>query len=731
MVAVNICVFLVAGVTFNMIQAAPLSNNNNGNKVSLNNSAICTTPQCVLAAADILDDMDALIDPCQDFSQYVCGGFKDKHEIPPSKASIGVMDILGSSNNRVLQLILDASLGKSPLSAPQDVASQNNINKLQDLYSSCMDEAAILKAGRKPLADEIYKLMRLFPASESPLEKNMLSNCLGQHTRLGFAFPGFFKLSVRPDTMDPSANILFVYETGLFLDSAKDYQDVDKVQKYKETVAAMFQKIKQEWLETAKDVIDFEIQLAAIATLPSEPYDPVMSNHLYTFERLSSLTPSIDWSLLLQEALPTDVKYTRPTLVQFPSYLVRLDALLQKTSSKTIQHYFAWIIVQNLAVYVARPYKQPLMDYNKPPTGVSAQINTMRWNTCVNAVNTNLGQMVGHYFIQEIFKGNSRQEVMTIIDNILASYEKDFPTLDWLEMATSNEAIKKVKGVVQSIGYSTEDPDVTSPQSLEEYYKDYTVSANEYFTNQLQYSIWKISNQFNHLNRPTHRNAMSMVPATVNAYNLQSSNSISFAAGILRMPYFHVDNPEYMNYGAMGAVAGHEIGHSFDNIGRRYDEIGGLKNWWTEATAEAFNEKAQCFVEQYGNFTIKGSDNKDYNLNGRLTLDENLADNGGLKMSFSAWQSLIKSDPDGEKANNFMLPGLDMYTPEQLFFISYGRLWCEKTRPEALVSQIQTKNHSPNKWRINGVVQNSPDFAKAFQCKVGTPMNPIKKCEVW
>ncbi|KAG0365784.1 hypothetical protein BGX24_003968 [Mortierella sp. AD032] len=142
---------------------------------------------------------------------------------------------------------------------------------------------------------------------------------------------------------------------------------------------------------------------------------------------------------------------------------------------------------------------------------------------------------------------------------------------------------------------------------------------------------------------------MSMVPATVNAYNLQSSNSISFAAGILRMPYFHVDNPEYMNYGAMGAIAGHEIGHSFDNIGRRYDEIGGLKNWWTEATAEVFNEKAQCFVEQYGNFTIKGSDNKDYNLNGRLTLDENLADNGGLKMSFSAWQSLIKSDPDGQK----------------------------------------------------------------------------------
>ncbi|KAG0365785.1 hypothetical protein BGX24_003969 [Mortierella sp. AD032] len=433
-----------------MIQAAPLSNNN-GNKVSFNNSAICTTPQCVLAAADVLGDMDALVDPCQDFSQYVCGGFKDKHEIPPSKASIGVMDILGSSNN--------------------DVASQNNINKLQDLYSSCMDEAAILKAGRKPLADEIYKLMGLFHASESLLEKNMLSNCLGRHTRLGFAFPGFFKLSVRPDTMDPSTNILFIYETGLFLDSAKDYQDVDKVQKYKGTVAAMFQsilgdedvgsraqpltsaEIKQEWLETAKDVIDFDIQLAAIATLPSEPYDPVMSNHLYTFERLSSLTPSIDWSLLLQEALPTDVKYTRPRVVQFPSYLVRLDALLQKTSSKTIQHYFAWIIVQNLA----------------PSAGVSTQINTIRWNTCVTAVNTNLGQMVGHYFIQEIFKGNSRQEVMTIIDNILASYEKDFPTLYWLDMATRNEAIKKVKGIVQSIGYSTEDPDVTSPQSLEEY----------------------------------------------------------------------------------------------------------------------------------------------------------------------------------------------------------------------------------------------------------------------
>ncbi|KAG0277094.1 hypothetical protein BGZ95_006521 [Linnemannia exigua] len=717
-----------AGVAMCMIQAVPLTNSNNDNKAFLNN-AFCTAPQCVLTAADILNDMDPLADPCQDFSQFVCGGFKDKHEIPPDKSSIGVMDILGSSNN--------------------DVTSQDNIKKLQDLYSSCMDDTAILKAGRKPLVDELDKLTSLFPASGSPLEKNTLSYILGQNAKLGLKFPALFRLSVRPDAVDSSSNILFVSETGLFLESVKDYQDVDKVKKYKETVAAMFQsilgdedvgnraqpltiaEIEQEWLDTAKDVVDFEIQLATIATSPSEPYYPLMSNHQHTVEHLNSLTPSIDWSLLLQEALPADVKYVRPITVPFPSYLVRLDALLQKTTSKTVQHYFSWIIIQNLAIYVAGPYKRPLVDYNKSLTGVSSQIKTIRWNTCVNAVNTNLGHMVGHYFIQEIFKGNSRQEVMAIIDNILASYEKDFPTLDWLDMVTRNGAIQKLKSIVKTIGYSTEDPDVTSPQSLGEYYKGYAVSANDYFTNQLQYNIWRISNQFTQLNRPIKRNAMSLAPATVNAYNLQSSNSINFAAGVLQMPYFHVDNPEYVNYGAIGAVAGHEIGHGFDITGRRYDAIGGLKNWWTEATAKAFNEKAQCFVDQYGNFTIRGPDNKDYNLNGRLTLDENLADNGGLKMSFNAWQTRIKYDPNGQRTNNFKLPGLDMYTPEQLFFVSYGRLWCEKIRPEALVNQIRIKNHSPTKWRINGAVLNSPDFARAFQCKLGSPMNPIKKCEVW
>ncbi|KAF9299384.1 hypothetical protein BGZ88_008925, partial [Linnemannia elongata] len=238
----------------------------------------------------------------------------------------------------------------------------------------------------------------------------------------------------------------------------------------------------------------------------------------------------------------------------------------------------------------------------------------------------------------------------------------------------------KLKAIVQLVGYSTDAPDVASSKDLDEYYRDYIVASNDYFGNQFRYSVWLATTTFSTLSLPANKNSMSLVPSTVNAAYNPSSNSINVPAGILQLPFFNIENPEYINYGSMGVISGHEIGHAFDNSGRHYDSIGRVTNWWTNSTSKAFDEKAQCFVNQ------------------------------------------IK---------NFKLPGLDAYTPEQLFFIAYGRQWCNKMRPAALLNQMMADIHSPAKWRINGVAQNSPDFAKAFKCKTGAPMNPVKKCEVW
>ncbi|KAF9154692.1 hypothetical protein BG015_000220 [Linnemannia schmuckeri] len=748
MVAAKIQLLMAIGVALSVVQAGPIDNNH-GSKPTLNNKAICTTPQCVLTASGIINDMDPTADPCQDFSKFTCGGFDEQHEIPSDGSSIGPFDILNASNKRVLRYIVDASLGKSPKAAPGDVAAQNNIKKLQDLFVSCMDEASILKAGRKPLVDEVQKIIQSFPASTSPANKATLSKTLAQITKLGFRLSTFINLSVGSDSANPLVNVLAVYEDGLGLGTSDDYKDAELVKLYQDTAAAMFQvvfgeedvakrtqplapkDIKKEWVDAAKEVVDFEIQLAGIATPINDLWDPIKSNNPRTVEQLAALTPSIDWPVLIQETLPAGVKNSRPVAVSSVAYLTKLDAILQKTSAKTLQHYFSWLVIQNLANHLGKPYTQPLDVYNSVISGVSADIKVERWKTCVSVVNRNLGQMAGHYFVEQTFKGNSRKEVMSIMENVLASYGKSFPTLKWLDKTTRDGAIKKLKAIVQLVGYSTDAPDVASSKALDEYFKGYTVAANDYFGNQFKYSGWSATDTFRQLPLPVNKNSMSMVPATVNAYYSPSSNSINFPAGILQLPFFNVENPEYINYGSMGVIGGHEIGHAFDNTGRHYDSIGRIENWWTNATSKAFDEKAQCYVNQYGNFTIKGPDGKDHNLDGQLTLGENLADNGGIKMAFRVWQSRAKSDPNGKKIKNFKLPGLDKYTPEQLFFIAYGRLWCNKMRPAALLNLVRTNPHSPAKWRINGVAQNSPDFAKAFKCKAGSPMNPANKCEVW
>ncbi|KAI8356891.1 hypothetical protein B0O80DRAFT_384119 [Mortierella sp. GBAus27b] len=444
------------------------------------------------------------------------------------------------------------------------------------------------------------------------------------------------------------------------------------------------------------------------------------------------MTPSIDWNLVLQSTLPGDANISQPTIIvtSLP-FQEKLETLLQKTSPETLQNHFVWGVIRQLAGNLALPYHQPLRELNAALTGVSADVIPDRWKHCVSVVNRQLGDMAGHYFVEESFKGNSRSQVYDMIETLRGNYLKTFPTLEWLDDETTAGAAKKMEAIVQLIGFSTDSPNVASPDSLDEYFNGYTVDPKDYFGNQLRVGQWSTDKAFRELDKPVNMLKMHMVPQTVNAYYSPTQNQIVFPAGILQPPFFHTENPEYINYGGIGVVAGHEITHGFDNKGHLFDSEGRMVNWWTNTTSEAFNAKARCFVEQYGNFSVLGSDGKAYYVNGQLTLGENIADNGGLKQSFEAWQERFNADKNGRRFRNFRLPGLDNMTPEQLFFISYARPWCSKQRPESAIRQMRTDPHTPAKWRINGAVQNSEAFAKAFRCAAGAPMNPASKCDLW
>ncbi|KAF9099985.1 Endothelin-converting enzyme 2 [Mortierella sp. AM989] len=678
-------------------------------------------------------DMNPQADPCQDFSQYTCGGFIEREEIPADQDAVGYFHIIRDQNNRVIRSIVTPGSGNLNAQSGEDGPSQRNIKKMQDLYASCMNEDEITRIGRQPVVDEVQKLLDVFNIPNSALasssftqegssptiiDKDTLSKTLAYLSRMGFE--SFNSFDVSADAKDPLRNVLELSEGGLGLPSKEYYLDDRIMGIYESTIGKMFNLIlgeeskegstdsltdalPEKWARIAKNVVEFEKQLAAISTDVNDLNSSEKTYNPSTIDQISSMTPSVDWSMVLQNILPVNTSIPQSIIVISPPFQERLESLLQETSPQTFQNYLTWSVIRQLSGNLALHWKQPLRELNAALTGVSATAVPERWKTCVSVINRQLGEIAGHYFVNEQFKGNSRNQVHDMIETLRETYIKAFPNLDWLDEDTSAGAVKKMEAIVQLIGFSTDSPNVASPESLDEYYSEYKVDSKDFFGNQRRVGLWNTEKMFKELNSPVNRLKMHMVPQTVNAYYSPSENQIVFPAGILQAPFFHTENPEYINYGGIGVVAGHEITHGFDNRGHLFDAVGRMDNWWTNTTSEAFKNKANCFVEQYGNFSVKGSDGKDYFVNGQLTLGENIADNGGLKQSFDSWQTRYQSDKQGRNIQ----------------------------RPESAIRQMRTDPHSPAKWRINGAVQNSVAFAKAFNCPSGSAMNPEKKCDLW
>ncbi|KAF9987112.1 hypothetical protein BGZ75_001034 [Mortierella antarctica] len=639
---------------------------------SLNNKAICTLPQCVLTAAAIMQDMKKELDPCEDFSAYTCGGFLESAEIPPDKESFGYFHIVKEQNDRVVRSIVDSSSMDASKLGIQDKFGESNMKKLQDLYESCMDEDQIASLGREPVVEEIQKLRELFPvedgsnpnapsaihqdsseavetsetAPSASIDTTALTMTLASFNKIGMESINAFGVSV--DSKDPETYVLELDEGGIGLPSKEYYLDPKIMATYEKTIGQMLdimlgeekemaaytllakEQVPSKWAAVAKDVIAFETLLAAASTDMDDLNDSVKTYNPRTLEEIQTLTPSIDWNLLLQSVLPVGTNAPARIIVTSPTYQQNLEALLQKTSAKTLQNFFTWMVIRSLAGNLAPQYRQPLRELNAALSGVSASVIPDRWKHCVSVINGQLGDMAGEPFVEMMFKGNSRYQVHDMIESLRSTYLETFPKLNWLDKTTAAGAVDKMKAIVQLIGFSTESPNVASSESLSEYYQGYQVDPKDYFGNQMRESLWSTEKSFEKLGGPVNKLKMHMAPQTVNAYYSPTENQVVFPAGILQPPFFHMDNPEYINYGGIGVVAGHEI------------------TWWSNATEEAFGTKASCFVKQYGAFTIRGSDGKDYHVNGQLTLGENIADNGGLKQSFKTWHARYKADEQGE-----------------------------------------------------------------------------------
>ncbi|KAH8041681.1 hypothetical protein HPB51_017483 [Rhipicephalus microplus] len=414
--------------------------------------------------------------------------------------------------------------------------------------------------------------------------------------------------------------------------------------------------------------------------------------------------------------MPMEIPPTEEVVIYAPRYIKQMSHLLHSTPKRVVANYILWRFISKLVGSLDKRFVDKQQEYYGAIYGT--QSTPPRWKSCTLLVNKKMGMAVGALFVRRHFNEQSKKKAEEMISDIKAAFLEILTNVDWMDNETREVARKKAEFMTQKIGY----PEfISTPEELD---KEYEVEfrPDTYFENiikSLRHTALKIATK---LRNSVDKNEWVTYPAVVNAFYTRSKNFISFPAGVLQPPLYHHHYPKSVNYGGIGVVIGHEITHGFDDKGRQFDQYGNLKQWWKPEALKLFHSKAQCMIDQYSRYVLP---EVNMAVNGVNTQGENIADNGGVKQAFKAYKSSVERwGPEPH------LPGLNL-THAQLFFLTYAQIWCGTTRPEHAVNTIRTGNHSPGRFRVIGVVSNSADFAKAYHCKPGSPMNPIKKCVVW
>jgi endothelin-converting enzyme len=438
---------------------------------------------------------------------------------------------------------------------------------------------------------------------------------------------------------------------------------------------------------------------------------------------VEKLIPEIDLTRYLKAIVPKAYNIEPNLTVQVNdiNYYRNLSTILKETPRETIHNYVANRIIKRYSSHVHKNFSMPLTRVDNFNSGLKPDNVPPRWRTCINAVDNHLEFMYGGLYVDQAFSAKDK----TLGDKITKELRDEFQTrlkgLDWLSEDVKPTGLKKVDTMIQKIGYQANHPDISNSREVFDFYKPRINVAPNATWFQLREMFGDAENKINweRFLKPVDTLLWSTNAPTVNAFYSPSMNSITFPAGIMRSPIFSALLPDYVSYGSFGAVAGHEITHSFDDNGSKYDDKRKYRNWWDEETKTNFRRRTQCFVDQYANFTVEGlKPGERIHVDGKLTLSENIADAGGINAAYAAWERNSKHNP--------RLPGLERYTTEQMFFVSFGNLWCSKMRKERMINSVFSDAHSPASTRIIGTTANTAAFRKAFNCPVKEPT-----CSLW
>ncbi len=647
-----------------------------------------------------LKAIDKSADPCTDFYQYACGNWMKNNPIPADEAVWGTFNELHERNQMILRKIAE--------DASQNTSRSATDQKVGDFYGSCMAEDEIERLGVKPVQPGLDRIRAL--SSKQDLVKEV-----AQLHKQGVGV--LFNFGSSPDPDNAKMEIADLDQGGLGLPERDYYfrtdaKSVELRHKYVAHIAKMFELVGISAADAQKkagEVMAMETELAKGSLDIVSRRDPKNLVHKFKTNDLGTLTSNFD---LKQYFTDLEAPEFATLNVDTPEFIKTVSQVMGKHSLDELKDYLAWHFISANAVALPKAFVEENFDfYGRTLTG--AQKMRPRWKRCVQMTDAKLGEAIGRKFVDETFGAQGKERTLEMVNEIEHEMSVDIQSISWMSPQTKTQALVKLKGVTNKIGYPDKWRDYSSLE----------VRHGDYLGNVIRGTQFETKRERDKIGKPVDKSEWGMTPPTVNAYYDPQENNINFPAGILQPPFYSNKADDAVNYGAVGAVIGHELTHGFDDEGRQFDADGNLRDWWQKQDEEQFNQLADCIVKEYAGFEpVPG-----VHLNGKLTLGENTADNGGLRLAYMALEdSLAKRT--GEKNQQ-----KDGYSTPQRFFIGWGQVWCANERPEVMRLRAQTDPHAAPQFRVNGVVKNMEAFSQAWSCKPDGSMFAVtgKACRVW
>lgn len=716
-----VSLFVLMAMVFGFLYAKKARSNS---QIKEKNTASypCVTRDCVFTSSDLFSFLDPNVNPCEDFYKYACGGWIKKNPLPNQKEEWNQFTKLEEESNQFVREILHSKEKQA------EYSRLSSFKKGIAYYKSCLDTKAINKRGTKPLEDLLKEYGSWTLTTDDWKEESWDMTKYLALMRRKLSLGPLFTVFVGADPRNSSVNIIQIRPLALLglsrgrLTSNTTY-GIKGRKVYKEFILNLTKALgaKNDSLPDILNIIDFEIKLAKIMPSAPKAYDDENMYKKLTVKELDQYAGSnrMKWKVFLEQLLlPVTGKHVSDeelVIVYGVDFLKNITNLLDDTPNRTIANYMMWRLVDSVYLRLGDEFEKILENFFITLEGYWIPIS--RDELCVQLMREKyFAAPLSRIYVDSLFNGNSKKIAKELADDIKEAFEQNILELDWMDEKTKSLAIQKAKMMVENIGF----PDyIVDDKLLDEEYKDVNCNQTTYFENELSLDQAITERDLAYFGKPVDESGWALSPISINAYYDMLANKMVFPAAILQSPFYNRKYPRAVLYGGVGAIMGHELTHGFDVDGRRFDMKGDERNWWSEETLKSFKRKTECLKDQYSNFTFDGG-----TIDGEKTLSENIADNGGVKQAFRAYQNWI-----ARNGNEPQLPGMNL-TNDQVFFISFARSWCSvfSSRGEEFALSSE---HSPAPWRAKASVMNFSEFAKAFNCLPGSPMNPVNKCSVW